>query len=243
MSQIGLCKITGVNKGKINGYQCPRCQQNYGFVHFGEGYWFYFCAEDFCMKDDSDSSKGKRSSAPETPKCASGMFGVGMRYFNAHVSKLRLSNAIKETISRWTAKPKNFLVINGLPGTGKTYLCVALANFFLEKGTQVKYLNGRRFFEEVQSAIAAGKSQYEQIRKIASYELLILDDIGAATNSEWQREVVLDLIDYRYNEQKPTVITSNMNKVDLAVALGDRTARRIFSADNIVITTSEIIDG
>lgn len=61
----------------------------------------------------------------------------------------------------------------------------------------------------------------------ARVQLLVLDDLGAAKGSEWVEEVNYRLINYRYERQLPTLITSNVRPRDLAAALGDRVASRL----------------
>jgi DNA replication protein DnaC len=241
MSRLNTDKITGGKVGNLEGYKCARCGQNHGFIFMDGGLWAWFCSDLECLKEDSTVSRQERIPDERQSRDASTIFGVGSRYYNAHVAKLKIDNNSKELLCRWVEKPNNFLIVLGVPGTGKTYICMALANLFLEKKAIVKYMNARRFFEEVQQAISYGKSQYEKIRQLARAEILILDDIGASANSEWQREVILDLVDQRYNEQKPTIITSNFSQPQMIEILGDRTTRRIMNKENLTITVTEFI--
>lgn len=60
-----------------------------------------------------------------------------------------------------------------------------------------------------------------------SVDLLVLDDFGAAKTSEWNEEVNYRLINHRYEQHKPTLITSNVPPKDLRAALGERVASRL----------------
>ncbi len=231
---------SGALCGYIDGYKCPRCCKNFGYLHPSPTGIMFFCGEGECLQDDSESSKslvGDKMIISQ-PKDAALNFGMGAKYVNACLPKWTATKQHMDLVLKWSKDPKNMLVLIGPPETGKTYFCAAIANYFIEKGRLVKYFNSRRYFEEIQKAIQSDKSQYEAVRNIAQSDILILDDLGASTNSEWQKEVILDLIDQRYSSEKPTIITSNLDENNAKIALGERTTRRIFS-ENLVLTVGD----
>lgn len=57
--------------------------------------------------------------------------------------------------------------------------------------------------------------------------LLVLDDLGAAKGSEWNEEINYRLINARYENEQPTLITSNVPPSQLASRLGERVASRL----------------
>ncbi len=227
--------------GEIEGYKCPRCTKSFGYVwHDNKGYTF-FCGQDYCLKDDSDESKAKlrnkKTVVHESKRQdASEVFRLGNRYFNANLAKWSAHPEHHKAISNWIKNPQNMLIMLGTPGTGKTYFSMAVSNYFMENEQNVYYTNSRRFLQDIQNGIGQSKSQYETIQQIASYDILILDDLGASTNNEWQKEVFLDLIDQRYSQQKPTIITSNISFENMKNVLGERIERRLNNDDNLRIT-------
>jgi len=75
-----------------------------------------------------------------------------------------------------------------------------------------------------------------EFREFADASLLVLDDLGAAKNSEWVEEVNYRLVNRRYEHSLPTLFTSNIRPGDLAAALGDRVASRLNEmSDRIVL--------
>lgn len=201
----------------------------------GTGFMF-FCGERECLQDDSNSSKStiKYSSEMEIVDAAH-RFGIGVKYVNASLSRWNANLSHAEYVLRWLQKPKDFLVQVGKCDTGKTYFCAAIANFFLNNKKNVKYYNSHRLIEEIQKGMAKDITAYETIGKMAAYDFFILDDLGSSLNTEWQKEMFLDLIDQRYSNSKPTVITSNLNESEMKNVLGERTSRRIFSKENLLI--------
>ncbi len=196
----------------------------------------YFCGDKKCLQDDSNASKGKVQHMKIGTKVdAAILFGLGSRYVNASLVKCNANPEINQEISNWIKDAKNMCVIVGPTNTGKTYFSLAIANYFLDQKRNVKYIMYRRLFEDIQKAIQKNENQYSIIEKLSEAEILILDDVGASTNTEWQKEMFLDLIDRRYSNQKITLITTNFMEEDCKQHLGERTSRRMFSKENLVV--------
>ena len=230
-------KYAGALTGFIKDYSCPRCFKNFVVIYRHEGGFGFVCGESECLQDDSNASKSStKSTYEEKVVDAAHRFGLGSRYVNASLSKWSINASHAGGILAWVKNPKDFLVLIGKPNTGKTYFCSAIANFLMEQRHVVKYYNSHRFIEEIQRAISKDILAYDVVNKMASYDFFILDDLGSSLNTDWQKEMFLDLIDQRYSNSKPTIITSNLNESDLKEVLGERTSRRIFSNENLVIT-------
>lgn len=88
-----------------------------------------------------------------------------------------------------------WLYISGDVGAGKTYLAASILNVLSEKGSC-----------EFVSAVNATNLDAQEALKRAKY--LVIDDLGKETSSEWSVAKIWEVIDYRYSEMKPTVITS-----------------------------------
>lgn len=236
----------GAHTGFLQGYQCPRCKNSWGFYHPSPEGVMFFCGDDECLKDDCAASKptGEKKDFIDKKHIP----GLGTRYSTACLSKLLVDIETQRAISNWCKNPKDFLVAYGKPGKGKTYLCAALCykfmneKFLVHEGEQViernvefKYTETVRFIEELHKAINSKKGQYNAVKYFADMELLILDDLGCTTNNDWQKEVILDLINQRYANNKPTVITTNFDQNAMTQHLGERLSRRIFNTDNLII--------
>jgi DNA replication protein DnaC len=77
------------------------------------------------------------------------------------------------------------------------------------------------------------EAEYEHYADTA---VLVIDDLGAAKNSEWTEEINYRLINHRYERELPTLITSNVPPKELSGALGDRVSSRLVEmAHRIVI--------
>jgi DNA replication protein DnaC len=56
-----------------------------------------------------------------------------------------------------------------------------------------------------------GVAYDERFQAIRNAQLLVLDDLGTENTTPWAREKLYQIFNHRYNEQLPTVITSNQD--------------------------------
>lgn len=228
-------KCFGALTGFLQGYECPRCYKNFGYFNNHGVAFLYFCGEPSCLQEDSNASKANKPINEEKHVDAAIRFGIGAKYVNASLSRWNANPRHADLVSRWLREPKEFLVLLGKPKTGKTYFCAAAANYLNDQKKNLQYYNSHRLIEELHKAISKDINSYEIIGKMSKFDFFILDDLGSSLNSEWQKEMFLDLIDQRYSNSKPTIITSNLNAEELQKTLGERTSRRILSEENLVL--------
>lgn len=73
-----------------------------------------------------------------------------------------------------------------------------------------------------------GIDSESEFRKYRSARLLLVDDLGAERKpTEFTEEVNFRLINWRYENHLPTLVTSNVEPKDLAARLGDRVISRL----------------
>ncbi len=96
----------------------------------------------------------------------------------------------------------------GLPGVGKSHAAGAIGNALIEQGHSVLF---RPAYQLVQELLAAKRDLVlpQKLRRLDSFELLILDDIGYVKQSAEEAEVLFALIAERY-ERGSMLITSNL---------------------------------
>ncbi|MBQ1483425.1 MAG: ATP-binding protein [Erysipelotrichaceae bacterium] len=109
------------------------------------------------------------------------------------------------------------LYICGDLGTGKTYLCTALANSLVKRGKRVAFVKVSNFFNEMKSFFGSDTDMIDRnINKLKKADYLFLDDIGSEAVSEFVRDDILfRVLDYRLENKKITLFTSNLSKEEL----------------------------
>ncbi|MBC5637495.1 primosomal protein DnaI [Ornithinibacillus sp. BX22] len=123
------------------------------------------------------------------------------------------SKAIREIIT-FIGQVKNGLPQKGLYlygpfGVGKTYFLGAIANELKKYNISSMLIYMPEFVREIKSSIK-DDSINEKIDYFKKADVLMLDDIGAETQSAWFRDEVLGtILQYRMMERLPVFFTSN----------------------------------
>ncbi len=129
----------------------------------------------------------------------------------------------------------NWLVFLGEPGSGKTHLSIAVANFLLEKGIPVLYFQHREGMSELKDALRRQNEDRitEKLREMKQVKLLLWDDLfkGREQPSDFELDIVFEVLNYRYLNTLPTVISSELTpeqllEVDRSGAVGSRILER-----------------
>jgi len=106
--------------------------------------------------------------------------------------------------------PDGWIVLQGVNGCGKTHLAAAIANERLQAGKPALFVVVPDFLDHLRYTFSPeSKVSYDQLfERVKNTPLLILDDFGEQSTTPWAQEKLYQVINYRYNEQKPTVITT-----------------------------------
>jgi DNA replication protein DnaC len=107
--------------------------------------------------------------------------------------------------------PQGWLVLVGPVGCGKTHLAAAIANRYLALGGKPFFVNVPELLDHLRSTYAPNStvSYDERFEDVRNAELLILDDLGTESGTEWAREKIYQIFNRRYNTEAPTVVTMN----------------------------------
>lgn len=100
------------------------------------------------------------------------------------------------------------LILTGASGVGKSYLAQALGHQTCLMGYKTIYSVVARLFNRLKLCKLDG-TYLQELKKIAKADLLILDDFGLQAFDTHSREVLMDIIDERYNT-KSTIISSQI---------------------------------
>lgn len=123
-----------------------------------------------------------------------------------------------EFINAYTKDPNTFhkgLYLHGQFGVGKTHILAALVNTLAERGVKSSMVHYPELLVDLKSRIRTNTVD-QRVNEFKQAPILVLDDIGAESNSEWVRDDVLGVIlQYRMQEQLATFFTSNFTMPEL----------------------------
>jgi len=120
--------------------------------------------------------------------------------------------ALLEFCASYSANQKQKgIYLYGPLGVGKSHMMAAAANKLAEKKIPSLMIYVPDFFREMKNSIK-DNSFNEKIELLQKVQVLILDDIGAETISQWERDEILGaILQARLVNNLPTLYTSNLD--------------------------------
>jgi DNA replication protein DnaC len=125
------------------------------------------------------------------------------------------------------------MLLVGSIGVGKTHLAVgAIHELIRSKGIPCYFCDYRELLKEIQNSYnpAVQATELEILRPVLETEVLVLDELGAIRSSEWVWDTVSYIINYRYNEKKTTIITTNFHDLPSRKAQEEEPRRREYKS-------------
>ena len=121
-----------------------------------------------------------------------------------------------------------WLLFIGSYGCGKTHLAAAIANFAVRIGVPTLFITVPDLLDTLRFAYHDPEATFEErFEQIRSAPLLILDDFGTQNATPWAQEKLFQIMNYRYINKLPLVVTTNYLEQDL----DDRIASRLGDPD------------
>ncbi len=105
------------------------------------------------------------------------------------------------------ARSENILAF-GKPGSGKTHLLCAIGHALVQQGHKVYFSTCSLLVQELLRA-KRDLMLDKALKKLATYEALIIDDIGYVQQDRKEMEVLFSLLAHRY-ERGSVMLTSNL---------------------------------
>lgn len=134
-------------------------------------------------------------------------------------------NAAKAYADNFSRETKDGLILSGKVGRGKTHLVAAVGMDLLSRGHSVIFGTVTGLLSQIRNTYSGSSRETEQmaLKRLTRCQLLIIDDLGKEkvvdpkTPSEisWVEQTVYEIINTRYDDNKPFLITTNMNIFDL----------------------------
>jgi primosomal protein DnaI len=113
-------------------------------------------------------------------------------------------------------KQEKGFIVYGPPGTGKTYMLCALANELAKRNKSISYVRMPLLIAELKSCFKDDDRRREIMSALRFSEILILDDFGSESVSDWSRdEILFPVLDDRMSAHRLTLFASNADMEEL----------------------------
>ena len=108
-----------------------------------------------------------------------------------------------------------WLVLWGERGSGKSHLCAAAANHLIGQGAPALFITMPDLIAALKQAMELQSNTEQEtysgrMNLFKTAPVLILDDLGAESNSAWSDGVLFEILDYRYRNRLATMIATNV---------------------------------
>ncbi|MCY8103387.1 ATP-binding protein [Bacillus mojavensis] len=207
-------------------YECSKCKDQLGYIENRDGYEVWVrckCIERRRIRKLMNSSditaefeklKFKNFTTEGKPAVVKDAYDTAVEYYKDF-------DSIRGTRS-------NSIALLGQPGSGKTHLLTAISNKLIKsKNIAVQYFPYVEGFNDLKDDF---DKLEEKLNRMKEIEVLFIDDLfkpmnGKPRATDWQVEQTYSVINYRYLNHKPVLISSELDiekLVEIDEALGTR---------------------
>lgn len=214
--------------------KCPDCGGERGYHIVSDNAWA--CLADECFRKNMkmiEEDKRKIDRMKELPPLA--RFGVptqyhGYNFFNYPLQGSQLTRKrIADELLPYCANPKGFMLITGSPGRGKTGIAVSMLDALFRYGhTNCLFACAHELHQDW---IKTGYGSFQKtlLDKCTTVDYLVIDDLGNRTPTEAFLDALYAVIDERYRQARPTIITLPISSGMVVMKFGDSMASRLNS--------------
>jgi DNA replication protein DnaC len=114
------------------------------------------------------------------------------------------------------------LWLTGDVGTGKTSLAMIVSKAAVDAGRSVAIYSLPRLLNLIRDEVGAEASLLNLLDRLASVDLLHIDDLGAQHTTPWRLEQLYSIVDARYQAKRAIIATTNLMPPELAEQMGRR---------------------
>lgn len=169
------------------------------------------------------------------------------RWKTATPYRYQEATATHPEVTAWAERAANdprtagILFLTGPFGTGKTHQAYGALRRIAEAGPdrfELIALTAPDMYALMRPGGSDNGPEHE-VKRLMRIPLLLIDDLGTEKISEFTEEATYRLLNERYNECRPLIITSNLpvsnpNGVDLVDKLGERITSRLAQMTTVV---------
>lgn len=136
--------------------------------------------------------------------------GRGFENFTVYEESLKNARQRVQSFAEGYPSFGKGLLLYGQTGTGKTHLlCAALQHLTLERGVRARYVEFSFLVSEIKEAFMRNVSALVALAPLAEVEVLAIDELGKGRASDFERDVLDELISRRYNADRTTLFATN----------------------------------
>ena len=204
-------------------HNCQNCKSLLACKNRVPGFVYYPKLEDNKLIFNYVACKYQKKYLKEKEEIKSKFYEMPYEIKTARMSNIDVDKA-RANIIKWLKKfydnykkdsHQKGLYLHGSFGSGKTYMISALLNELSKDNYNVIVVYYPEFLRSLKESFN-NEDYPERIEEVKRCDLLLLDDIGAETVTNWNRDEILGtILQYRMDNKVPTFFTSNLSLDEL----------------------------
>ncbi len=220
---------------------CPACQGTGYVVEEKEGR--PVARPCTCRKPDRVTRLVSRAGIPDRYRHGC-VFETFRPRSGSQEEALLLARRYAEEFPPFSGEGPQGLLFMGPCGVGKTHLAVSILQvLLLKKGIPAKFLDLNDLYREIWATYGrreGGETEYDLLAPLVEAPLLLIDELGCHA-SPWAQDTLLYLVSQRYNDNRPTLCTTNYldepreGEPSLEQRIGVRARSRLFEMCRTVL--------
>jgi len=145
-----------------------------------------------------------------------GRVGIPAEQANTLERAYTLARRFSQSLDGW-------LLLHGPYGCGKTHLAAAIANFAVSMGVPTLFLTVPDLLDTLRFSYSDPSATFEQrFEEVRRVRLLVLDDFGTQNATPWAQEKLFQIVNYRYINRLPLVVTTNLALAEIEPRIRSR---------------------
>ena len=192
----------------------------------------WICANDVCVRSRKKLPKAATITQPPVKRsilwpswCE--INHVGDVYHDLTFDQIKQPTKKIEEIYKFATKPFGVLLMQGSPGSGKTFACLGMCELFTRTNPSCVFFTQKKMFQDWLQSFQ-NELFKKTISSLYNCNLLIIDDFGTGEPSPGFMSFFMDLIDNRMQwKNKGTVITTNLDMKKFSVFCGEALSDRV----------------
>jgi len=197
---------------------CPRCIDEEGRKNIEE--------QDRKRRAASNESIMKSAEIP--PRFANRTLENYVATLPGQRAALRIANDYADHFEDVLANGRS-LIFCGTAGTGKTHLAVGIAKRVIALGRTATFTTAMDAIRMVRETYRKNSeiTERQAIARFAQADLTIIDEVGSQLGTDAEKVTLFDLINARYERERPMIVLSNLTIKEVEQYMGSRAFDRL----------------
>jgi DNA replication protein DnaC len=139
------------------------------------------------------------------------------------------------------------LIIEGPIGSGKSYLLGCIANALIDRGIHFRYIVYSDLLQQIRSTYNQDSPEADEkqiLNTVQQIPVLLIDDLGTEKATEFASSTLYQIIDHRYREEKPIILSTNYSIKNLKnrfPVMGERIFQRLLEMNKYLELAGTVI--